>query len=102
MTAFGSLVVLAVALALGVMAAVLIRENKKLLSAGAEHQRLAVIASAVANLRKEHVALTELVESYMARQAVRSRRAKKKGEEEPEEDQPVSGEPLWFPSQMEQ
>lgn len=92
MTLFSCGVLLSVVLALGLLAVLLMRENKKLQNAGVFAAQLSALHANLVNLRKEHIALDELVSAWMNRQANRSKRAMKKNSESEEGDPPISEE----------
>jgi biopolymer transport protein ExbB/TolQ len=99
MTVFAWGVLLVVMAAQAFLAILLVRENRRLVQGKPVYESLASLNASFIALRKEHLALDELVTSYQARQAVRVKRARKEERERDEENpSPIDEQGIFFPS----
>ena len=96
--AFGSVLLVVVAGATAVLAVVNNRQANRLQRVESYHDSIKRISADLAALRKEHLALDELVSVWMNRNATRSKREKKEKERE-EEPSTVDNAGLFFPSE---
>lgn len=97
--AFTSVISLSAVLGLGVISVVLMRESRKLEALGLPHKRIDVVATELANLRKEHVALEDIVAAQMNRTAVRQKRARDEQKQQRDESTAGVAAGLFFPSE---
>jgi hypothetical protein len=76
------------------LAALLVRENRRLQVAQSVHERLVSIVASVAGLRKEHLNLAEMVETWRARDVSRGvkDRHKNRGKVPPDEEEQPGGD----------
>lgn len=91
----GWAVLLCVAIVEVAVLVLMIREVRKAERVSAYHAALQSLRGDVAALRKEHVALDEIVSAWMNRVATRAKRAKR--QEQEEEEQPALPADLFFP-----
>ena len=84
--AFVSVVLIVVMVVQAVLATLLYQQAKRLTAAQNVHERINAVSSALVALRKEHLALDELVSQWMARSATRAKRERKKEREADEEE----------------
>jgi len=93
----GSVLLLVVTGVTCILAVVLVRENRKLQNLAQYGEVLKRFSADLAALRKQHLALDELVSQWMSRSAVRAKRARK---EERSEEEEAGNEPegIFFPS----